>query len=52
MTLGPDKLDDVLNNNFFSFKYKVVAFKIIEKDLIYFVNLNLSEKEFNKLKKL
>lgn len=40
-----------LNKDFFSFNFKVVAFKIIEKDLIYFINVSLSEKEFKNIKK-
>ena len=41
----------VLNNNCFSFNLKVVAFKIIEKDLTYFINISLSEREFKNIKK-
>ena len=40
-----------LPKDFFSFNFKVVAFKIIEKDLIYFINVSLSEKEFKNIKK-
>lgn len=40
-----------LKNKFFSYDFKVVAFKIIEKDLIYFINLDLSDEEFDKIKK-
>lgn len=41
----------VLNDSFFSYNLNVVAFKIIEKDLTYFINISLSEKEFKKIKK-
>lgn len=40
-----------LKNNFFSYNFKVVAFKIIENDLIYFINLDLSDEEFINIKK-
>ncbi|MBE6486607.1 MAG: hypothetical protein E7Z85_07195 [Methanosphaera stadtmanae] len=39
------------NNNSFTFNLNVVAFKIIEKDSIYFINVSLSEKEFKNIKK-
>ena len=38
-----------LKNTFFSYDFKVVAFKIIEKDLIYFINLDLSDEEFENI---
>ena len=41
-----------LNNSFLSMNYSVVAFKVIENDLTYWVNNNLSKKEFKKIKKL
>ncbi|WP_461436269.1 hypothetical protein [Methanosphaera sp.] len=40
-----------LKNNFFSYNFKVVAFKIIENDLIYFINLDLSDEDFDIIKK-
>ena len=40
-----------LKNKFFSYNFKVVAFKIIENDLIYFINLDLSDEEFINIKK-
>ena len=40
-----------LKSKFFSYDFKVVAFKIIEKDLIYFINLDLSDEEFDNIKK-
>jgi hypothetical protein len=39
------------NKDCFSFDFKVVAFKIIEKDLIYFINISLSKDEFKNIKK-
>ncbi len=41
-----------LNNTFLSIDYTIVAFKVIENDLTYWINNNLSKKEFNDIKKL
>lgn len=43
---------DVINNYMFGFNLKVVAFKIIEKELTYFINISLSEEEFKDVKKI
>lgn len=41
-----------INNTFLSIDYTIVAFKVIENDLTYWINNNLSKKEFNDIKKL
>ena len=43
---------NVINNYIFGFNLRVVAFKIIEKELTYFINISLSEEEFNDFKKV
>lgn len=41
-----------VGNTFLSIDYSIVAFKVMENGLTYWINNNLSKKEFKKIKKL
>lgn len=41
-----------LSNTFLGINYTVVAFKVIENGLTYWINNNLSKKEFKNIKRL
>ncbi len=43
---------DCLNNTVFNINYTIVAFKIMGNDSTYWINNNLSKKEFKNIKKL